>query len=237
MDSEKTKQAAPPKNPGKSRSEASREKILNAARKVFAQKSYDAASIRMVAQEGGFPHGNIRNFFPSKAALFEDVVRGYCEEFLQGNQSWMAEAAALMGGEKPTPLSLEQGLSLYMDRLLCFCEKKPEVMQILNLNLYQAQQPEGMPGYRHILDLLRKSRSVFEGLLSAYAPPDRANRFSDAFNGLVIHFLGARSCQARVLGMDPLGPRYSSWVKETMIAVFRPMLRDMILPETRPGEE
>jgi len=70
------------------KSEVTRERILRAARKVFAEHPYNAASFRMIGREGGFDHPLINYYFPRKADLFEAVVVEICEEFYQANISW-----------------------------------------------------------------------------------------------------------------------------------------------------
>ncbi len=200
----------------------SRKMILAAARKVFSRHSFRAASIRMIAQEGRFPHGNIRSHFPNKAALFEEVVKDLCEDYYRQDTSWLAEVAGL---------PLEQSLSVYMDRLLAYNRETPEALQILNLNLSQAGTTESVPGYGHILGLLKRTRKTFEKNIPDYVPRDQVYQFTDAFNGLVFHFIGAGKNQALVLGMDPSSPRYYAWVKSTMLAVFVPMLKAILFPE------
>ena len=63
------------------RGDETRQKILAAARKVFAAHPYNAASIRMIAAKGDFYHGLIRYHFPNKADIFEAVVEDAVKEF------------------------------------------------------------------------------------------------------------------------------------------------------------
>lgn len=67
------------------RGTATREMILAAARQTFSRHPYHAASIRMIADQGGFYHGLIRYHFPSKAAIFEAVVEELCRDLLAKN--------------------------------------------------------------------------------------------------------------------------------------------------------
>ncbi len=68
---------------------ATRLKILKAARKVFAQYAYHAASIRMIGKEAGIDHPLISYYFPSKAKLFEAVLADIVQEWNTANQDWI----------------------------------------------------------------------------------------------------------------------------------------------------
>lgn len=204
---------------GKKRGEATREKIIAAARMVFARHAFHSASIRMIAQEGNFPHGDIRYYFPNKAILFEEIARETCEDFFQQNMKWLKEIAG-------SPL--EMSFSAYMDKLLAYNEENPWALQMVNQNLAQADRPENTPGYGHILEMLSRTRRVFRQTLPEDASEDLINRFSDAFNGLIFHFLGASSCQAQILGMNPRSREYAEWVTKTMGVVFLPLLKEIL---------
>ena len=51
-----------------------RERILDAARRQFARKSYAKTSMREIAREAGIGVGNIYNYFPGKDELFREAV-------------------------------------------------------------------------------------------------------------------------------------------------------------------
>ncbi len=55
--------------PPASDSAVTRERILQAARKVFAESGYDAATFQAIATEIGLTRPAINNSFPSKPAL------------------------------------------------------------------------------------------------------------------------------------------------------------------------
>ncbi|MBW2177693.1 MAG: helix-turn-helix transcriptional regulator, partial [Deltaproteobacteria bacterium] len=63
-------------------------KILKAARKIFAQYAYHAASIRMIGKEAGIDHPLISYYFPSKAILFEAVLADIVQEWHKANVTW-----------------------------------------------------------------------------------------------------------------------------------------------------
>jgi AcrR family transcriptional regulator len=51
-----------------------RSQILEAARKVFSVKGYHAASITDILEEAGVARGTFYLYFPSKRAIFEDLL-------------------------------------------------------------------------------------------------------------------------------------------------------------------
>ena len=66
--------ATPGRSGGRRRSEETRARILAAAREVFAAKGYEGASVSDIASAAGFTKGAFYSSFPSKEALFLEVV-------------------------------------------------------------------------------------------------------------------------------------------------------------------
>ena len=75
---------------GKPAQKATRLKILKAARKVFAQYAYHAASIRMIGKEAGIDHPLISYYFPSKANSYYAGILGIPANSRPYNQ-WVKE--------------------------------------------------------------------------------------------------------------------------------------------------
>lgn len=201
--------------------EVTRERILKAARRVFSRHSYHAASFRMIGKEGGFEHPLINYYFPRKADLFEAVVAEICEEF------YLANIACLEGVEGMSP---REGFSLYLDRFLRFNMENPEPLSILMLNMAHTERLEEIPGYQLIPEVLSKTRSTFEERVPLRASADEVEMFINSYNALIITYLGASSCQARVLGMEPGSQEYLAWVKRTLMYIFLPQLQKLINP-------
>jgi TetR/AcrR family transcriptional regulator len=201
------------------KADVARQKILNAARTIFARYPYHSASIRMVGNEGGFDHPIINYYFPTKAALFEAVLAEICGEFFQANLSWFT------GLERMTPLD---GLSLYIDRFLDYNSKNPEPLRIIMLNFVLSNALDELPGHQHIHKLLRDTRRTFEEKSPLTATPEAIGMFIHSFNMLVMNFLGAGDCQAQVLGLEPGSNAYRVWVKDALIFIFSSHLNKLI---------
>lgn len=54
-----------------------REKIIDAATKVFFQNGFEKTSVKMILEEAGIVTGSFYHFFPSKEELFEAVIEKY----------------------------------------------------------------------------------------------------------------------------------------------------------------
>jgi len=199
-----------------------RERILKAARQVFADNSYNAASIRMIGKVGGFDHPLIHYYFPSKAELFEAVIEDICREFHEAYVSWFD------GIESRLPAD---ALPVFIERLLDYNLENPEALRMIMQNVAQIDRLEEIPGYQHIPRILEKNREVFDQKVSHQATPETVSMFINSFNSLVIYYLGANSCQAQALGMDAQSDQYREWVKQTLLFIFLPRLEAMIFGE------
>jgi AcrR family transcriptional regulator len=202
--------------------EVTRERILLAARKVFAEHPYNAASFRMIGKEGVFDHPLINYYFPRKADLFEAVVMEICEEFYQANLACFEGLETMLPGE---------GFSLYLDRFLDFNIENPEPLRIIMLNVAQVDRLDKIPGYQHIPEVMARTRKTFEERANLKASPKDIGMFQNSFNALVFFYLGASSCQAEILGMNPSSDEYLRWVKDTLMYLFLPRLEKLIFPD------
>ena len=88
-----------------------RNSIIAAASSVFQEFGYERASMNEVARRAGGSKATLYNYFPSKEALFETVVRTYSTHFL-------TEAAQELADHEADALSLEQKLTRFGERML-----------------------------------------------------------------------------------------------------------------------
>ena len=198
---------------------ATREKILGAAERVFAELPYYAASIRMVGKAAGIDHPLISYYFPAKADLFEAVLEDLTETFYQASIGWFEGLAEM---------SPSRGLSVYIDRFFAFALDHPEAMRIVALNLVQPEESPIIPGYQRLQRLFARTAEIFRQGTPLKGPADEIRMFTESFNTLVINYLGAPAYYAGILGMDPKSPAYLKWVKETLLFLFLPRLKQLI---------
>jgi len=198
------------------KSETTRRKILAAARRVFAEYPYHAASVRMIGKAGRFNHALIRYHFPSKAALFEAVLTEICDELYRMNVACLEGLRGVDPGE---------GLSAYLDRFLDYHFGNPAVLRVIMLNLAVTRRPDTLPGYLRIPEVLSKTRATFEEVIPVKNRTDDVRRFLYGFNNMVLNLLGGSACQAKILDLNPAGPEYREWVKRTLVLIFLPNLK------------
>jgi AcrR family transcriptional regulator len=201
-----------------SRGEETRRMILDAATKVFAMRPYNAASIRMIASQGEFYHGLIRYHFPNKAKIFETVVEEVCQNLRRENNEWLSEVSKL---------SAEKGLALYMDRFIEFFQNQPEVFRIIIQNISH-DDPVSLPGYSHLVNVVTKTQKDFEKTFKGLMPNNMVRRFLNSLNILIVHYLGAGTFEAEIMGMNPKSDEYLQWVKETILFIFLPVIKGMM---------
>ncbi|WP_437613297.1 TetR/AcrR family transcriptional regulator [Erwinia sp. V71] len=88
-----------------------RNAIIAAASAVFQEFGYERASMNEVARRAGGSKATLYNYFDSKEALFQTVVRTYSTHFLTG-------AAEELVTPESESLTLEQKLTRFGERLL-----------------------------------------------------------------------------------------------------------------------
>ncbi|MEN8245010.1 MAG: helix-turn-helix domain-containing protein [Thermodesulfobacteriota bacterium] len=198
---------------------ATRLKILKAARKVFAQYAYHAASIRMIGKEAGIDHPLISYYFPSKAELFEAVLTDIVQEWDKANET------AFAGLEKMRP---EAGLALYLDRIIGNSRKHPYAARVYLLNMVQAQDEEAIPGYQAIRTFFERTMAVMKDRIPLQASDRDIEIFRQGLNTLILSYLGAKSYYAGILGMDADSGEYEKWLKDMLMVLFLPRLKQLI---------
>ncbi len=204
---------------GRPKRELTRERIMKAARAVFAHHPYHSASMRMIGRAGKFDHALIRYHFPSKAKLFGALLAEVCDELVEANRSCLEGLAGLPP---------DGAIARYLDRFLDYHDDHPAALRIITLNIALADRPDAIPGYRRIPEVLTRTRETFEQALPVPAPADEVARYHYAFNNLLINFLGAGSCQMIILGMKGRDADYRAWVKKTMTFLFLPPLKKLM---------
>ena len=197
-----------------------RERILAAAKTVFAQYPYYTASIRMIGKAAGMDHPLISYYFPTKADLFEAVLEKIAGLYYAANAEWFS------GLDKFGP---DEGLSQYIDRMFAFAARHPEAIRAVAINLVQPEDTDIIPGYRKIQNLFARNAETFQETVGLKASFDQIRMFTESFNTLVINYLGAKTYYAGILGMKPQSPEYLQWVKETLMYLFLPRLEQLIL--------
>ncbi len=224
----KTKKTGDQPLPATKENETKR-KIITAAKKIFSEYPYGTASIRMIGNAAGVNYPLVAYYFPSKAALYEAVFSSVCNEYSEANELWLNETRG-MGATR--------GLSLYVDRMLDYAQEHPEFLRTVLLNMVQAREFKVTPGHQTAQDFFARLTRVFKRTSEARASDKDIGNFTQNFNVLYINFVGAGDYYAAGLGMDPQSPRYRKWIKDNLLALFLPVLKELIRGSDRkPGDK
>lgn len=207
-----------------SKTNVSREKILEGAVRVFANYSYYAASIRMVGKAAKVDHPLVNYYFPTKAALFEEVLKRITDEYYEANTTWY---------EGLHELELENGLSLYIDRLFEFVAEHPRSLRIIALNLVQSEEQAEIPGYECVRGFFVKINQNVKNALPIQEISSDIEMLISNMNILAINYLGAGHYYASILGKKPGSPQYLKWVKQTIMFAFMSHYNQIISNQKR----
>lgn len=137
-----------------------REAILSAARSVFARDGLDGATLRAIAAEAGVAVGTVYLHYPSKEALYADMLAGSLADLLKHlreavaktapEDQLMAGALGFYGFYRARPDDLYLGL--YLSQGLQPTGLTPELDRLLNGRLIQCYTVLG-DAMRHLAPL------------------------------------------------------------------------------------
>ena len=122
----------------------------------------------------------------------------------------------------------EAGLSLYIDRMLGYSREHPYAAQVYLLNMVQAQDADTIPGYHAIQEFFDQSTQLLKKLVPMQATDSDIEKFRQSFNTLAMSYVGAKSYYAGILGMRANSRQYKKWVKEMLMELFLPRLKQLI---------
>ena len=217
MDTSKATGKNAPRNLTKG--EATRRRILDAARKVFSEHPYHAASVRMVGKAGGFDHPIIHYYFPKKAGLFECVMEEHVAEFRVFMEHWFDGLDAYRTGD---------GLAVFIERIITFHLSNKDLFRTLMQNTAHVENFDQFPASAQYAVFHDSFLKTFRQKVHHNASDEEVSKFVYSFTVLAANYLGASSTYARFLGMDGECDAYWAWVKETIHYLFLPRMEKII---------
>ena len=163
--------------------EQTRGRILDAALKLFSQKGFLGATTRGIAREAGVAEVTLFRHFPTKEALFKEVIRRYSFlPALRGILPGLAEA------------SYEEALLTIARRFLATLDERRDLIRIMLAERpHYPSQVKGIfrrilgEAFRMLSDYFRQLQA--RGVLRDFDPDAAAKAFLGAFFAYV-HFLG-----------------------------------------------
>lgn len=192
-----------------------RDKILHAARDLFADKGVDGTSIRLIARTAGVNLGMIHYFFPSKDQLVESVLETYFGS--------VAEAlAAIPAGKSP-----RQRMEALIRAIVGYVQANQTLIRIV-MREVSVQSPR----LRNIAlkfigpNFGRLATIVSEGIGSGDFKPLDVRFLAMATVGMMIHPFVARPLIGQFLGLDFTSKEFAEGLTQTILSVlFEGILR------------
>ncbi|MBI9074685.1 MAG: TetR/AcrR family transcriptional regulator [Desulfatibacillum sp.] len=201
--------------------EATRLKILEAAREVFATNPYSTASIRMIGKRGGFDFTLIHHYFPTKKELFEAVGVDLLERSLLVDQD-------IMDGLEAMPAL--QGLTEAFGRILANSFANPAPEMVLMQNMAQLDRGEDIPGFEFVFFYHQCVTDMIKERFFPSVSPKVMRMWLHCLVTITYSCVGAPAYPARIVGMDPTSLVYRQWVKDTLVFLFFPTLPELLFP-------
>jgi len=155
-----SKQAPPAGPPGVRIRDAarSREAILDAAERLFAERGYEGASLEEIGAAAGVSRGTPSYFFRSKEGLYDAVLVRVFEarESFLDERFRRALAKLPAPPAKPNRASLRAALEAAVDAYSAFLVERPTFVQLV--------QREAVAGGEH-MDRVRRGAPAVHGML------------------------------------------------------------------------
>lgn len=146
--------------------ERSRQTILDAAERLFAELGYEAVSMERIGRAAGLSRGAPGYFFGSKVALYRAVL----QRMFESTEQLVAETNRQLA---EVPDDLDRALEIVVENLLEFLYERPTFLTLVQR---EALRRSGlMEGTRAHLTLLRTGLTIAERLdwTSAAANPQQ----------------------------------------------------------------
>lgn len=125
--------------------------IVAEAVRVFAECGYEGTSIATVAENAGLSKQNLMYYFPTKQALYERVLDGVLDEWL--------ERMDCLADPEQDPRDV---LRSYVQAKLRFSREQPWASRVYAMEVISGAQLYGDQIQKRVVPLLRKDIEVFE---------------------------------------------------------------------------
>jgi AcrR family transcriptional regulator len=196
--------------------DAQRERIIEAARRLFAQQGFEEVTMAEVADAAGVARATVFNHFGSKHAL----VEGITEEVIKYYQAMLRNALA--DTQTPTPVLVRalfeaMGIGIEEDRRFYRGVFREMAKIRLGLDEGGLGQQAGKEAIELLITLLARGQERGE-LSKALPAEDLASAFSSLVNGTITHWLYADAA-------DPLPQRMQRAAEVFLGAAVGPTTR------------
>jgi AcrR family transcriptional regulator len=144
--------------PRSARREATRQRILDAARVVFAEKGVFGASIEDICEQAGFTRGAVYSNFADK----DDILREVIEREHQALLDHITSSIDIVDEELATAPSLEAAVASLVNRLVRTIPSDREVTLIsTELEIVAVRRPELAASFLTVNNAFRQGLAAF----------------------------------------------------------------------------
>jgi AcrR family transcriptional regulator len=200
----------------------SRERLIEAARQLFARDGFDAASVRDITARARANLGAITYHFGTKEALYHAVIERFATP--------IADRIAAISAESGPPLErLASALRAFMDHIW----RHPEMPRLM-LRELASDRPLPEPVARVIRRNVESfSRMVTEGQADGTIRPGEPHLMAMSIAGQPLFLALAGRAIREAIGTDPGDPAIRSLIAEHVVANMK---RALAAPRPGAGE-
>ncbi|MEW6117701.1 MAG: TetR/AcrR family transcriptional regulator [Nitrospirota bacterium] len=167
--------------------QSTRDKILDAALKLFSREGYLGATTREIAKEAGIAEVTLFRHFPSKEALFEEVINTY--SFLPTLKGILPEVR---------DMAYEKALTVIARRFLETLDRRKDLIKIMHAEMQRYPEKIHTVYHTFIDEMFRALASYFsemqnKGTLRRFDPETAAR----AYLGMLFSFFNANEIMMR----------------------------------------
>lgn len=160
------------------RPQRGKQKLLDAATRLFASQGYFATTVEQITEEAGVSKGLVYNYFSSKEALLTALI-----DSATNRMTLVAEAL------DPT-ISIEQSITQFLDRFLSFLEAEREFLKLqLTLMLMPELQQVVRDSQQRRAELLLATVTGWFRRAEVRQPSEKARLFLAMIDGVALHYL------------------------------------------------
>ncbi len=207
------KQASP--KPSKDPSpERSRDLLLQAAKKLFARKGYDATTVREIAHEAGLNLSLVSYYFEGKEGLYREIIDGFGRDRMSAMQRILQEAK--------TAEEMRLRLQLLFEEMVIVSLKEKDVTTILfremDHDLPVAQQVFEETFHKmfdRMIDFFRNGQTL--GYIDSSLDPQLLAQIS---HGFIVHLLRTDGLCKRFQNLSIQDEAFRKKAIETFLQIF-----------------